>query len=82
MRSRQAKFVLPNALHDAFIARVSELGVENASQYVLSLVRTDLASPSLSHHMFADLAHRSYRFQDKVDDEIARIFNDRAKEAA
>jgi hypothetical protein len=73
MRSLPVKFRLPTALEDAFRTRAKEAGYDNASEYVLGLIRYDLLTRK-PHHATTGIANFHRSEQDKIDDEIARAF--------
>lgn len=73
MRSQPRKFRLPTALEDSLTARVKEAGYASVSEYVLALVRYDLATRK-PHTVTAGIAELPRHEQDKIDDQIARAY--------
>ncbi len=72
MRSKPGRYRKPTALEDAVSARVKELPYGSESEYVLGLIRYDLATRK-DHTVTAGIAELPRSEQDKIDDEIARL---------
>ena len=73
MRSTPAKYRLPTALESCAKERCKEAGYDSLSEYVLGLIRYDLLTRK-AHVTTSGLAKLSRAEQDKIDDEIARMF--------
>lgn len=73
MRSKPGRYRKPTALEDAVSARVKELPYGSESEYVLGLIRYDLATRK-DHTVTAGIAELPRTEQDKIDDEIARAY--------
>jgi hypothetical protein len=75
MRSRPLAIRVPNALRETLEKRASDLGYPSLAAYFLSLGMYDLliAKP---HTATADICHLPAAEQDKIHDELARMFAD------
>ena len=73
VRSTPAKYRLPTALEACAKERCKEAGYDSLSEYVLGLIRYDLLTRK-PHATTSGLAKLSRAEQDKIDDEIARMF--------
>lgn len=73
MRSIPGKFRLPCALEAAAKARATEAGYKGLSEYALGLLRYDLLTRK-PHDTTANLSKLGRSEQDKVDAEIAKMF--------
>lgn len=73
MRSTPTTFRLPLTLKEAASARAKEAGYTSVSEYVLGLLRFDLLTRK-PHVTTANLSTLSRSEQDKVDTEIATMF--------
>ncbi len=74
MRSSHFPLRIPNPLFDCLPHRVEELGYDNRSQYVIGLIRRDLALCGGSHAEVLEISFRSRDFQDRMDDSIGNHY--------
>lgn len=73
MRSKPTKVRIPTVLLEIVEQRAIEAGYESVSEYLLGLMRYDLLTRR-PHETTANLSKLSRAEQDKVDDEILKMF--------
>lgn len=73
MRSENLTTRLPCPIKEVLAERAHDLGYPTVSAYILGLVRYDLLTQR-KHACTAELARLSNSEQDKIDDEITRLF--------
>lgn len=73
MRSKPTKVRIPTLLLEAVERRAIEAGYESVSEFLLGLLRYDLLTRR-PHDTTANLSKLSRAEQDKVDDEILKMY--------
>jgi len=73
MRSVNRSIRYPSPLFDLLSKRAEEAGYKNVNEYIVGLVRYDLLTRK-PHNATAGISELSGPEQDKIDDEIARVF--------
>ncbi len=73
MRTNPLKFRCPIALDDLLVKRATEAGYRTKTEYLVGLIRYDLLTRK-PHTATAGISELSRAEQDRIDDEIARMF--------
>src|SRR4051812_47311749 len=75
MRTSPLKFRCPIVLDDLLAMRAAEAGYKTKTEYLTGLIRYDLLTRK-PHAATSGISALSRAEQDKIDDEIARMFHD------